>query len=378
VRRYRVIAIVGSVLLALALVEVGLRLVGVGGDASDPGTVPHPRWHHWHRHNYSFTFPVVFEGYEVPVCFNRLGMRDSREFWPQKPPGTFRVALLGDSFAEALQVSEEEGVARQLEERLRPLLAKNVEVLNFGCSGFCTTLELVLVREWVREFDPDLIVCLHHFSDVSEDWAYRPDAVRSRSGELRAVPARVTAGELAVRTVARQSRLIQLLQREPAQHRSASRTDSSLQQTFDAVVHDPYTDDDEKAWAYSLGALGELGAELRRDAIPFLVVLIPIGTQVEPVDPAYAEALGYRYLANGQRLEYRGYQQKVTGYCREQGIACLDLLDGFRAANPTGKTWFYLPRDFHWTAAGHELAARSIAEQVTASGLVNAGEFRSR
>ena len=37
-------------------------------------------------------------------------------------------------------------------------------------------------------------------------------------------------------------------------------------------------------------------------------------------------------------------------------------LPGFRAANPEGRPRFFLERDFHWTPAGHDLAARLVSE----------------
>ncbi len=80
----------------------------------------------------------------------------------------------------------------------------------------------------------------------------------------------------------------------------------------------------------------------------------------------FAAEVGAQYLAGGKRLEYTGYQRKVTAYCRSRGIAYLDLLPRFRAANPTGRRWLYLGEDPHWTAAGHALAAREIMAYLQA------------
>jgi lysophospholipase L1-like esterase len=362
-RYYRLVAVVGALAVALAGVEGTLRLLGIGNESLHTGTVPHAQWHHWHQPNFFCQYPVRAEGYSVPIHFNQLGMRDSREFTVEKPAGMRRIAVIGDSFVEGLQVAEENGVVRQLERQLRQPGDERIQVLNFGCSGFSTTLELVLVRDWVRQFAPDVVVCLHHFSDINEDWVYRCQTVQTSTGEISAIPARLAAAEGLMKRCVRHSRLLQVIQQVLGRHPSLP-ADASYQETFDAVVHDPYTAEDETAWSYSLQALAALADVLRRDNTRFLVVLVPIGTQVEPVDPVYAARLGYRYLAGGCRLEHRGYQEKVRAYCREHGIACLDLLDGFRTANPWGTPWFYLPHDLHWSAAGHELAARHIAEYL--------------
>jgi len=131
-------------------------------------------------------------------------------------------------------------------------------------------------------------------------------------------------------------------------------------------MHDPYTADDEKAWSYSLPFPGQIADLLKQRQIPLLVVIAPMGAQVEPVPAEYAAQVGARFFGGGKRIEYLGYQQRVSAYCRSKGIPYLDLLPAFRAANPSGRRWLYLPRDQHWTVAGHALAAGEIARYLQA------------
>jgi hypothetical protein len=362
---FRLIATSAALLLALGCGEVAVRILGIGHPKNDLGVQPHALWHHWHRPGYAFDYHVVAEGYTEPIHFNRFGMRDSREVRIKKKPGVFRVAVLGDSFVEALQVGEAEGICRQLEGQLHERLGRPVEVLNFGCSGFSSTLELVLLRESVLRFSPDLVVCLHHFSDITEDWRVSPRA-RVEDGQVMAVPMSLAPGTQLIRDIFGSSQLYRLTRGVldgARRHRTAS-PDNSLQETFDAIVHEPYTAKDEAAWAYSLNAVKDMAELARGNDIPFLVAIVPIGTQVEPAEAGYAKELGFAYLAGGERLECLAYQNKVTGFCAENDIDCLDLLEAFRAANPEGTPRFYLPRDQHWTAAGHELAAQCVAEAL--------------
>ncbi len=354
-----------AVTVTLGLLEGGLWLFGVEPPSRETGIVPHPVWHHWHRPNHAFTYHVASEGFTQEVRFNGHGMRDNREIAVAKPASGFRVAVLGDSFVEALQVREEEGVARRLEAYLRESTGRPVEVLNFGCSGFSTSLEYLQLREWVRGFSPDLVILFHHFSDMTEDCRF---AFRARyvGEELLAIePGSGGAGNR-LRRALDSSRLFRWSAEtlEGWQRYRPPSLDESLQTSFDAVVHDPYTREDEQAWSYSLGYLGRIDDLLRRDGTPFLVVLIPISPQVEPVDPAFAAQTGLRYLAGGKRLEHCGYQERVGRYGHKHGIDCLNLLPAFRAANPEGRSWLYLPRDQHWTPAGHDLAAQRIAAYI--------------
>src|SRR6185436_5246070 len=72
------------------------------------------------------------------VRINSDGLRD-REHSIAKPQDVVRIALLGDSYAEALSVAEQETFWSVMERKLQECGAfagKRVEVLNFGVSGY--------------------------------------------------------------------------------------------------------------------------------------------------------------------------------------------------------------------------------------------------
>jgi lysophospholipase L1-like esterase len=294
---------------------------------------------------------VAAEGYAVDVAFNAHGQRDSRALTLAKPPGVLRVAILGDSFVEALQVPEASGVVRRLEAHLAEALGRPVEALNFGCSGYSSARECLLWQHEAWRFTPDLVVVLHHFSDVTED-----NLLGQEPPASGAVYPRREGG----RRLLESSQLYRAAAGAAdrwRRHRPAP-AGASLKTSFDAIVHDPYTAEDEAAWEVSLGWLGRLTDAV---PVPVLVALVPLGPQIEPADPAFAAAAGWRYLNGGRRLEHDGYQRRLTAFCAARGVPCLDLRPAFRAANPGGRPLLYLPHDGHWTAAGHDLAARGIA-----------------
>jgi hypothetical protein len=90
---------------------------------------------------------------------NRFGFRD-RDRTPEKPPGVFRIAVLGDSYTEARGVEMHETFTALAEQQLKdcPGFERGVEVLNFGVSGYGTGQELLALQKRVWQFDPDLIV----------------------------------------------------------------------------------------------------------------------------------------------------------------------------------------------------------------------------
>ena len=65
---------------------------------------------------------------------NRWGFRD-RERILEKPPGEFRIALIGDSVVEGVHVNPDQVMNIQMEKLLQQQGYHNVEVMNFGIEG---------------------------------------------------------------------------------------------------------------------------------------------------------------------------------------------------------------------------------------------------
>src|SRR6185295_3336403 len=78
-----------------------------------------------------------------------------------KPEDTFRIAIMGDSYCEAFQVSAEEAFWSVMSADLKGCEAvkgKKIEVINFGVSGYGTAQELLTLREKVWQYSPDLVL----------------------------------------------------------------------------------------------------------------------------------------------------------------------------------------------------------------------------
>jgi len=150
----KLLLLAASVFLSLLVVELSLRIAGFLDPSfyiydHDRGVGLRPLaegWVHQERKNY--------------VRINSRGLRD-REHALVKPSGTIRIAVLGDSYAEAFQVPLEDAFWAEMERRFQQcpnIGRRRVEVLNFGVAGYGTAQELITLRKHVWDYSPDIVV----------------------------------------------------------------------------------------------------------------------------------------------------------------------------------------------------------------------------
>jgi hypothetical protein len=150
----KVIAILIGIVLPLGAAEVWLRLTGFSYPIffnANPvtGNMHRPYVEGWYRE----------EG-EAYVTINSVGLRD-REHTTAKPAGVVRMLVLGDSYAEALQVPVEQTFWAVLERELNACHAFGqnvVEAINLGVSGYGTAQELLALRTWGWAYQPDIVL----------------------------------------------------------------------------------------------------------------------------------------------------------------------------------------------------------------------------
>jgi len=97
----------------------------------------------------------------VEVATNSLGLRD-KEYAVPKPPGTYRIMVLGDSVTLGWGVEEGSCYAKRLEALLNENLSGKThvryEVINAGVGNYGTVQEWAYFKEEGRELDPDMVI----------------------------------------------------------------------------------------------------------------------------------------------------------------------------------------------------------------------------
>lgn len=96
--------------------------------------------------------------FETQITYNSAGLRDY-EYTLEKPEGSFRIAVLGDSFTEAREVPLASSYPKLLEKRLNASLSRQkYEVINFGAVRYGTDQYLIRLKEQALTYKPDLIL----------------------------------------------------------------------------------------------------------------------------------------------------------------------------------------------------------------------------
>jgi hypothetical protein len=290
--------------------------------------------------------------YSVAVRANRMGFRD-RERELAKPAGAERVALLGDSFVQAIQVPLEKTAGALLERRLRP----GHEVLNFGISNFGVGQYLLTWEAYAAGFQPDLVVAFvggfHMRRSVAPFQGSLLDEKRPR---LWVRPTFRLEGGRLLREPARDYDKFVQAQREVVQrHYGGGRARrrprglflgpiaQRLSSLAPAPAAEPYPGMPEDTVAVNLAVLAELGRSV--GAQGGRLAIADLLRYFEPADAPVSARL--------QRL------------CAERGLGYIPVSDRLIAANREGvpTRWAH---DGHFNEAGNRVFAEAIQEWMSA------------
>jgi hypothetical protein len=388
----RLVLLLAGLAVALLIAEVGLRVSGFSHFNPyivDPevGFSLRPNAEGWWRR----------EG-EAYVRINSQGLRD-REHTLAKPPDTIRIAVLGDSFAEAFQVPMEKAFWTVMEPKLQECSAstgKKVEVLNFGVSGFSTARELITLRQRVWQYNPDIVLLLVTVRNDIRDNSRALDPYANsglpyfvyREGSLTLDDSLLRARNRSVVFRLQQSfvgksfnwlrdhvRLVGLIDsaREAYQWRKQADTTKHPpdEPGLDVeVMRAPVTADWTEAWQVTEGLIVQMRDEVKAKGAKFLVVTGSSSIQVSPDAPkraAYMKELGV------DTLFYPDLRIKALGLREGFDVLTLgpSLLD-YATSNRVFLHGFVDTKGKgHWNETGHRVVGRLIAEKLCGTGWLN-------
>ncbi len=109
--------------------------------------------------------------FENTISVNNVGFY-GRNVEMAKPQNTYRIAVIGSSFAEGAQVPLDQHFTTLLAQKLNTHSSSTrFEVLPFGFSGNGTYLDILYYKNYVMSFKPDLVLDLTTEYEVSRNAA---------------------------------------------------------------------------------------------------------------------------------------------------------------------------------------------------------------
>jgi hypothetical protein len=355
----------------------------------------------------------------VYVRVNGDGLRD-REHPKEKPANTIRIALLGDSYAEALQVPMEDAfwevMRRKLDQCPDFTQERQVEVINFGVSGYGTAQELITLREKVWSYSPDVVMlAVTTNNDISDnlralkktdeipyfvlrdgklslDDSFREtrafrlrESAMSRLGawirdHCRVIQAfhqahHAIKGYIAYRRARSQVAQAQPSQPENVKNNAAGDAGGAGDElgTDNLIYREPNGETWNEAWRVTEALLIEMRNEVRAHGARMVVVTLSNGIQVFP-EPHGREAFMQRLGVTD--LFYPDH--RIAALCAREGIEAVTLAPALQTYAEQHKVFLHgFGKELgngHWNSLGHRVAGELLADQLCSTAAVMAHE----
>ncbi len=390
----KLLLILFSTFISLVICEIALRLLGHKYSGSTYTADPLLGW--------SLRPGASAWEADEGLAWTRInshGYRD-RERTAIKPWNVYRVAVLGDSYTEARQVEMDKMFTSLAEDELNRRHCcgeRKVEVLNFGIPGYGTGQELLLLRERVWNFCPDMIV-LQFYS--GNDIFNNHRALNINSCDM-APYFLLRNGKLELDESFRQGRafdptfiklkgigadimnsfvLLQMvykLRRLSAQREEVARVKTEGQTVAQTDPNAPPPEYQRylaflppaippmvEAWQVTEGLISEIHKEVRSHNVPLLIMILPTTHQIRH-DPKEHEA--YRVKYKIESLEYA--DDRVEQHASANGIPILRMSKPL--IEEARRTGTYMagfantaPNEGHFNERGHVVIARELVHAI--------------
>jgi hypothetical protein len=331
------------------------------------------------------------------IRINSDGLRD-REHDKTKPPGTIRIAVIGDSYPEAFPVALPEAFWSVMEKKLQECApaGKTIEVINFGVSGYGTAQELITLREHVWEYAPDIVMlAVTTNNDISDNsralkktdevpyFVYRDSklALDDSFKETRTFRLRQSALNRLGRWIRDHSRLIQAInqghhgfkiwlaarraQNTPQSQGPATENTVAAEElgVDNLIYRQPNDEIWNNAWRVTESLIVQMRDEVKAKGAKFVVVTLSNGIQVYP-DPKVRQIFMKRVGVND--LFYP--DNRIKALCERESIPVIMLAPQLQAYADEHHAFLHgfgqNIGNGHWNQLGQRVAGELIAEKL--------------
>jgi len=313
--------------------------------------------------------------FDTEYRINSLGLRDD-ELTIEKPPNTFRILILGDSFTEGIGVNSSETFSKRLQTMLDTAISDyDCQVVNAGVGSYSPLLEYIYLSRYGLQLDPDLVILNFDLSDVYDDIQYTYRAHFNKMGvPIAVVPEHERAKSswfreklVSIKDFFKEhTRLYNFIRVRLSQPLEPWISENSFSGDirYDkyAMLRENYPWEDDRDWALSYKYILLIQDTLSSRGIEFWVTVYPYGLQISPRE----WSSGRRFWGfKADTIYSTKPQEYMESFCRRNRIPVINMCDDFRAASRSTFP-LYLDYNGHWTAAGHEVAAKALFRELKA------------
>jgi lysophospholipase L1-like esterase len=255
----------------------------------------------------------------VDVRINSHGLRDY-EYSLSKPPGTYRIMMLGDSTTFGWGVRLEDTAAKFLERKLNAYLPPGydkVDVINAGVGNYDTVQEVTYYETRGRAFHPDLVVLVFFINDPEPVPVEGKGFLIERSYLIAFVTNRF----------------------DGVLRHMGVRPD--WKQYYSAIYND-----DKPGFQACKKALSGLAVSTRCDGAKVLVAILPELHQI-----------------NGDSYPFKAAHQKIKDVLAAENVPVVELIDGLKNHGPEETLWV-TPLDDHPNAKANDLVSSQLQQWV--------------
>ncbi|HEY3123201.1 MAG TPA: GDSL-type esterase/lipase family protein [Thermoanaerobaculia bacterium] len=372
--------LLGSMLFALVLCEVGARLLLPPQQTIQAVEAPPPSAQPYSRldtqQEKSIDSVVLFGGSrgvrlrpntrgqilnhslsqrDVLIEVNSIGLR-----YPELPPKTsdeFRVLVLGDSITLGDFVPEDETLTGQLEKRTAGR-SRKIRFVNAGLPGAGSAEERYLYEEVRDAVQPDLVLLAMYLNDAQTAHSFYARAIPAPYSKSRFLTWAANRVQLIGKSLFREEG-VEIDPRWRERFRAGRELKSGdmfeSKDGFDFEIYNAYMDFglawNPQSWEILDNIVASLQTETRAKGTALAIVLFPVHIQVL-----------------GSYEDHRP-QDRCRAMCARRGIPYVDPLSELRADWKSKREKLFYDH-CHYTPYGYEVVARAVLSGLDREKLV--------
>ena len=281
--------------------------------------------------------------YQYDHRHNSLGFRDS-EHDTKKPPGTFRILGVGDSFTAGWGAPFEQTYLRRLELALaaRDGDHPRIEVIKAGISGYFPQTEKLVVEHYGLQFQPDVIIVGFLPNDVLDTMRGLESVVVDKQGYLTSAEA-ADLGAFGL-WLYRTSHVARIALRAWVKFRQRD-----LPPDWWMPIYEP-NEEFEAAW---------LELEHQYDGIRTLAQTAGAKLVVLNIPESVPDQSFHAYPA-----------KRLAAWCGDHDVTFIDAAPQVLAASQASQDPLYYSEDRHCTPAGYQAVADALLAGLVAADLI--------